>query len=322
MLEFLRTYYGIEGQESFPIRGIPSYIADNMHYLLLRLSERDEFMMEQAVIAYYLKEQEQPHIAYPLQNIDGQFLTTMDDQRYTVFRVHHLQKHPHPNDGTVLAQFHKQSKSYPYEPFSISSYGKWNQLWTDKLTVYEQNLQVTLKEERAFKDRAWFDVFPYVIGMTENAIQYVAEMDRDRSFNDSDRPTITFERYKDQLQQSCFFSHELHYDHPMRDVAEWIRKKMLQEEDDTADIVQFLHDYECVQPLSLFSWKMIYARLLYPAHLFDAIDRHQRKDKALIEEEIARLCDQQHVYETRLKSLFQQVERNGQTIRIPMVQWM
>lgn len=322
MLELLRTYYGISGQESPSIRGIPSYVANNKYYLLLRISEHDHFMMEQAVIAYYLKEQEHPHIAYPIQNIDGQFMTTVDDQRYTVFELRHLQKQPQVGEGTALAQFHQQTKRYPYEPYSISSYGKWKQLWTDKLTVYEQNLQAALKEERDEQNLIWLDLFPYVIGMTENAIQYVGEMNHDRSFHDSDRPAITFERYDHQLQKPCFFSYELHYDHPMRDVAELIRYNLLQEGDETTKILQFLHDYERVQPISLFSWKMIYSRLLYPAHFFDAIDQYRNKSETVTKDAVMQLCDKQHIYEARITTLFNQIKRNDQTIRIPMVQWM
>ncbi len=323
MIDFLRTYYGIQGQESFPIRRYSSYVENNIHYLVIPIRNRDEFNLEQAVLSYYLKEHHQPNIGFPLQNIDEQFITVMDDQTYVVVQIDDLQDPSQTSNGSILAEFHQRHQAYPYEPRSISSYGTWKQLWIDKLTVYEQNLQASLSERRSYFERAWLDVFPYVIGMTENAIQYIGTIEKEAVADSSDRPTITFERYRNQLKEHCFFHHELHFDHPMRDVAEFIRFKLLQDHVDVDDISRFLKEYNDVQFISEFSWKLLYARLLYPAHFFDYIDRHRlKKDETKMKQEMLHLCKAQENYEVRLNTLFQHIKQNHQKIHIPMLQWL
>lgn len=322
MIDVLRTYYGIHAQKSKSIRGIPSYLASEMHYVVFRASEQGEFMMEQAVIAYYLQEQYQSYIALPIHNIDGQFTTHIEEEAYTVLEIAHLQEQVREGGGRQLATFHMHSKPYPYEPRTLSSYGQWKQLWIDKLTVYERYLQATFDKKRSEMERVWLDLFPYVIGITENAIQYVGEIETERSFNESDRPAIVFDRYNDQLLGPCFFSYELQYDHPMRDVAEWIRMRLLAEHDHEAQIIQFLADYDHVQPLSLFSWKMIYARLLFPVHFFDLFTIDQQTGEFLMQSSIDKVIEQQPIYEKRLTGLFTQIRRKNHAMQVPMVQWM
>lgn len=322
MLEFLRTYYGIQAKQSIPIRGIPSYAANNVHYVVIPTSEQREFLIEQAVVAYYLKEQNEVHGAYPLRNIDEQFVTTIDEEKWIVLQINALRHDRTQMHGEVLAQFHQKHQTYPFEPHSISSYGSWKKLWVDKLTAYEHNLQASLTENRTYFERSWIDLFPYVIGMTENAIQYIGEVERSHALDIGDRPTITFHRYVDQLEQACFFSYELHYDHPIRDVSECVRHALLQEEWNLEQVVYFIEQYERVQPLSPFSWQLLYARLLYPAHFFDQMDAHRNEEEQTIRKGLIDLCQRQEKYEQRLRKLFHEIKRNHQKIHIPMLQWM
>lgn len=321
MLEMLETYYGIKGAPHDPIRNIPSFIANNIHYLIVSLNSSREFNVEQAVLAYYLREHSFVHVGYPLQNIDEQFITQKGEDRYIVLRIDHLQEFVHGNEGGLLANFHQHHHSYPYEPRSISSYGKWKQLWIDKLFAYENYLHETLHRKRTYFERMWMDIFPYIIGLTENAIQYIGTIEKQSIGDENDLPTITFERYTNQFTQSAILYDELHFDHPMRDVSEWVRRQLLQEQTDYEEIVSFLYAYNQVIPISSFRWKLIYARLLYPAHLFDSFDVQKGQKEREIKENIIEVCEAQHRYEKRVNRLFHHIERNHLTDPIPMVQW-
>src|SRR5699024_2140553 len=71
------------------------------------------------------------------------------------------------------------------------------------------------------------DILPYIIGISENAIQYIAESEIDTRFHDADQGTITFQRYQGNLNAPIIWASDLVYDHPTRDLAEYIRFKYL-----------------------------------------------------------------------------------------------
>ncbi|MFP3360225.1 hypothetical protein R0K17_23205, partial [Planococcus sp. SIMBA_143] len=73
------------------------------------------------------------------------------------------------------------------------------------------------------------------------------------------------------LQKSVIWLDDFVFDHPVRDLAEYTRGMLLSDAP-SEEIVQFLHDYQSERPLSIFSWRLLYARLLYPVHFFDHVD--------------------------------------------------
>src|SRR5690625_2297393 len=102
------------------------------------------------------------------------------------------------------------------------------------------------------------DILPYIIGICENAIQYVNECNQESRYDQSDQGTITFQRYHDQLQRSIMWHTDLVYDHVARDLAEFIRYKLLYyEEQAFNDIYVFLITYQLIYHLSLFSLRLL-----------------------------------------------------------------
>src|SRR5699024_7041486 len=100
-----------------------------------------------------------------------------------------------------LAAFHAIGSTYPFEPKKISSYGKWKELWINKLTVYETKAAQEAKKHPSAYYENVMNMLPYMIGMSENAIQYVQESEQDNRFHEHDQGTICFHRYTGQLLQ-------------------------------------------------------------------------------------------------------------------------
>src|SRR5690625_7933125 len=95
---------------------------------------------------------------------------------------------------------------------------------------------------------------PYIIGVSENAIQYMQESEQERRYRDCDRGTIAFQRYQDQLLRQTIWSTDLVYDHPTRDIAEYISTKLLLGEKWAVTVVWLcLEEYEAGQQLAAFS---------------------------------------------------------------------
>src|SRR5690625_7456749 len=109
---------------------------------------------------------------------------------------------------------------------------------------------------------------PYIIGVSENAIQYMQESEQERRYRDCDRGTIAFQRYQDQLLRPTIWSTDLVYDHPTRDIAEYIRTKLLWGEKREVSMVRlFLEEYESVQHVSVIRCRIYFVRFYY-LHIF------------------------------------------------------
>lgn len=136
------------------------------------------------------------------------------------------------------------------------------------------------------------DFMPYLSGISENAIQYMQESEYESRFHETDQGTITFRRYHGQFSRHHLWLTDFAYDHPARDLAEFIRNQLLQTEDPMDGIQAFLEDYQQVRPLSVFSWRLLYARLLFPIHFFFLMSWNvdSREDLIVIATQLYMIC--------------------------------
>ncbi|HLR75584.1 MAG TPA: hypothetical protein VK077_09935 [Virgibacillus sp.] len=320
---FLKTFYHININETIHMDGHTGYQSDDSIYFIISALNKEAIHMEQAALAYYLVENGFTQTAFPIPNIYGNWLTKQNNMHYLVVQVLMISDNLQLSHGKLLAHFHQKNVSYTYEPQYISSYGKWRQLWIDKLTTIEQ----TVFDEANKYLNDYYDVvidsLPYVIGVSENAIQYLNEVDHDVDYDESDQGTVTFLRYNDQLLQSIIWVNDLAYDHPTRDIAEYIRHKLLHAEGGVESIQRFIFEYESIRSLSLFSWHLLYARLLYPIHLLDTLEKGFLNTPSYNHSSMfIELINKQPIYEERLHELFTSFERDDKNKRIPMVQWL
>ncbi|ENH95939.1 hypothetical protein J416_13484 [Gracilibacillus halophilus YIM-C55.5] len=258
------------------------------------------------------------HIVQPLYNVHQQLITTIGKEKYMLGFAR--KSEIRSSLGTQLAYFHQNGRSYPYEPSTISSYGKWRDLWVHKLDRFEAHYQSLYKQRPVSSyQRQFIDRFPYVIGLAENAIQYLRVTEQETRFDSSDQPTMTFGRFRGQTQSDFIWSDEVVFDHPVRDVAEWIRPWMQQENGlQQAECVTNIQDYMTKQPLSYFGWKLLYARLIFPVHIFDALE----KANQTTEEDLQRLFDAQQHYEKHLSYFFHEMGIDRQQMNLITLDWL
>lgn len=322
MREFLNTYYGIQVNGEVEINGRLGYPDHEYVYFTISSNNNKAIHMEQATLAYYLVENGYPQTAFPIPNLNGEWITTIEKHNYIVVKVKSLQNDILISHGEMLANFHQRNMAYNYEPQYVSSYGQWKQLWIDKLTFFEKHItDLATKKPNSFF-RLLMDVLPYMIGISENAIQYMQESEFENRYDEADQGTIAFHRYQDQLLTSIIWPDDLVYDHISRDLAEYIRHQFIAN-NDLENILNFLNDYESILPVTVFSWRLLYARLLYPIHLYDFIAeilRAEEFDQA--KETFEDLIESQMKYEKKLKKLFSDVMTTNKTLQIPTVHWL
>ncbi|RYG74544.1 hypothetical protein EU245_02525 [Lentibacillus lipolyticus] len=325
MRDLLAMNYGIQAYEKTVFDGMEGFMDDNYVYFIISGSQKEMIHMEQAALAYYLHENDWPYVTIPVLNNQGGWMTEKDNNGYMVLRAkkpsgigQSVQGH-----GKRLAQLHMAGAMYVYEPEFISSYGQWKDLWADKLVAFEQKAEEEANEHPSSYYRDVMDFMPYLTGISENAIQYMQETEHETRFHETDQGTIAFQRYNKPFNGHFLWLTDLVYDHPARDLAEHIRRQLLQTEDPMDRIQTFLDDYQEVRPLSVFSWRLLYARLLFPIHFFDVIERgftdstYYSCHAALMD-----LINRQPVYERRLRTFFDYAGVSSQEMQIPVLHWM
>ncbi|MEQ6377132.1 hypothetical protein RZN25_09895 [Bacillaceae bacterium S4-13-56] len=241
---------------------------------------------------------------------------------FSYFSYDALQNQVSP--GEFVARFHVIGQEYPYMPNFFSNYGRWKALWEQKLAVFEQWIarRQQLSITSTF-DSLLMDTYPYWISLAENSIQYIGETEKDPRFDQSDQGTFTFQRFHLLKNKGMVFPDEIVFDHPTRDLAEFVRGVWLDDKRKGEDIRHFLNHYFVKRDLSVFSWRMLYSRLLFPAHFMDVIVDAMNDDPDVewLGRNYAQLLKKQNHYEKELLRFFSFVNIPYENWKIPILDW-
>jgi spore coat protein YutH len=315
----LNIHYRIQSDNKVFLGDKEGYRQGDNIYVTISGKNRETILMEQAVLSYYLRDNSLEMLAIPIPNLNGEWYTSYKDESWMVL---HIKEESRLNDkpiGLQLAELHKVGGTFSYEPKAISSYGKWKELWIEKLTTFEEAIEYQARKAPSDYYRTLMDYLPYLIGISENAIQYLQESEREKRILDTDQGTTTFIRFDQFMEQSIIWTDQLAYDHPTRDIAEYIRSSFLKN-DNPKKIINFLNDYQTISPLSIFGWRLVYARLLFPIQLFDFIEQGFTKPQE--ENELKRMIIIQTTYEKQLRDFYQMIGVDTEKWEIPVVHWL
>lgn len=327
MNELLRKAYAIHDAEPYINQKPTRYDAQSeYYYFIITLNDLEPFHLEEISLTHYLIQAGEERVAEPIRNIHGNWFTFYNGEQYAVFRQQaYIQEKTRDSNsyGRHLANFHKQYRTYPKQFEYILSYGSWQALWLNRLSYYENEIKNRARNSQLGEQDPYIELFPYMLSLTENAIQYVNETEKEKRMSTLDTPTVTFKRYESQMLDEVILPTELIIDHPMRDVAESLRHLLLYEENDMdGQIKQFLSEYQAVEPLSIYSWRLLYGRLLYPAHYYDLLDQFLTDEKGCNQETFSLFSNRQTRYEDRLAKLFTYVGIQPYMNQIPIVDWL
>lgn len=305
------------------VNGYDGYKNKDGIYFIIPKVNNETIHYEQKIISEYLSGSGFTNLASPILNQQGQLTTQIEQKEFIVCLGRLANHNNYMSHGQLLATFHRIGAEYPYAPEYISSYGQWKTLWQNKIDKMEQlyNNQIQERPVTRFQ-RLFIDTFPYIIGLAENALQYLQETELDNRFNESDQACFTFQRYKRQLQDQMIWSHELSYDHPTRDIAEYIRPFLLEEQQSLKKVRTFLSEYEQVRSLSIFGWRLLYARLLFPVHLFDFLERGLGvANSNYLYKDYKLLLEKHDHYEANVKGFFNMVGMDTTSLKLPVLDW-
>ncbi|GMB09022.1 spore coat protein YutH [Thermolongibacillus altinsuensis] len=322
----------IEQQYGLRVRQIENraryrtFTQGNALYIIAPTTESEMELQELWQMGTYLLMKGDHTVASLLPTRSGNMVGKVNGETVTLWKgsVHERNKQM----AKELAKLHQRGRTYPYPVQFHKRIGEWKDLWSRRLDQLEQFWKNKMKKhpENEF-DKQFFESFPYYLGLTENAIQYLVDTELDDFPQPVDSATICHHRFRSSIWEDMIVKIPLDwvYDHCARDLSEWIREQWLHSSDE-AEIHSFLSDYERISPLSRFSWRLIYARLLFPLHYFECVEGYylakDERERKRYEIELYNILDKTNEYERCLGRFHDLLKHRAMSFHLPTIHWL
>jgi spore coat protein YutH len=263
--------------------------------------------------------------------VQGNFYFVTENGYYTVLRIpDNRTNFDTVNVGRELALFHKRTSGYPFKKSSLNYYLSWKVFWQRRMEQMEAWYEkMKQSKEKTDTDRLFIETFPYFLGLTENALQYVSEIERDEGEN---LPTasVCHEQFLSSSWDCDGYYVKLPtrwiVDQPSRDIAEYLRKDFYDDAGVKKNGLKFINDYEKILPLSKASWRFLYARLLFPVDYYRNVEgfysARTNDNKIRYASLIEKTVNDMDCYERNLKTFYQSVGLPAEQLLIPTLDWM
>ncbi|MBR8644858.1 hypothetical protein KEH51_12160 [[Brevibacterium] frigoritolerans] len=91
-------------------------------------------------------------------------------------------------------------------------------------------------------------------------------------------------------------------------------------------IGHFFHEYQSIEPLSSFSARLLYSRMLFPIHYFETVEEYFSKTTESrsneLEDKIASITKSSQQYESFLKHFYELAEVPAKHYDLPKIDWI
>lgn len=306
--------YKLYCEQRFKFGEYEGFTAGNRAYIAVSVEQiENEELNEMTKMASHLYSQGDTSIGTFVPTRNNSLIGFIDGNNCVLFQLPLIDSRKKGNSiGTELATFHQKGRSY-----QMSRKGKddwWKDFWTYRLSQLDQLYgQLSKEKTKTSFDKAFMVSFPYYLGLTENAVQYIVDSDIDLGpANQYERKTVCHFQFSDDSwlhlnEHNHRFKNPIDfvYDYPSRDLAEWIRNTKQKNANPFSEIQSFINDYGKEEEISPRSWRLIYGRLLFPVHYFQVVEGYYRS----VDDE------ERDLYEGKLYDLFVEEEKNEQFLR-------
>ncbi|MCP8969780.1 spore coat putative kinase YutH [Ectobacillus ponti] len=331
MIHELFEQYGIQPSELSPLGSYQTFWIRNKIYVLVPVGQfQEEELVEMKHLSDFMLEQGDTNVAAFVPTLQGYYVSTIQEKNYCLLRGTR-QADRQIDEGSELALFHSRGRMYPSEISELRRIGEWRELWEKRLDQLERFWQSKVASHPSNQfEKLFIESFPYYLGMAENAIQYVVDTEIDDEPQLADAGTICYQRFTPLTlthTKRLKIPTEWIYDHPSRDMAEWIRHVYFEQGDDASEsILAFLQNYEKINPLSAFGWRLLYARLLFPLHYFETVERYYLSGSDALREayqdRLESFLDRYQQHRRFLGSFYDAIGLPAQRLGIREVDWL
>ncbi|WP_059105863.1 spore coat putative kinase YutH [Shouchella shacheensis] len=297
-------HYLLYCEERFAVGPYEGFQSGGQSYLLIPKEECATEENEMVAFSSYMRESGDDSVLELVPTRHNQRSAFLDGQEMYVFALPQPERGglrtpriESPRDlGGQLHSWHSSGQQGKMK-WKKAAVSRWPDLWERRLEQLEEWYGAILNQGPETEvDEAFLLTYPYFMGMAENAIQYAVDTELDVRMTDQDAATICHRRfseatwlYVDERGHIVKPPTAFIYDHPARDIAEWLREQRTLEgrSEKWQNITTFLAGYEETQDITPFTWQLTYARLVLPLPYFEIIEDYYRSQLPNEKREIA-----------------------------------
>ena len=214
-----------------------------------------------------------------IKNNNNEYITIIDNKYYMLLNIDNRVN----LDIDNINSFFKEVKT--------NREINWAKLWELKVDYYE-------KEMLKINSKDILKIFPYYIGLSENAIRVYKENNGDCKIG------ICHRRLDNSID---FYSPDnIIIDYYVRDISEYIKYLFFQEEKDNYEIINIINTLY----LTNDEYILLYSRLLFPSYFYDCIENN---------EDIIKYSSKINQYERFLKMYYENLKGR---VNLPRIDWL
>lgn len=328
----LKKQFDIEWEQPVQLGKYTGVYSQGVLYIMVPIQNREqEELIELYKISNHLFNSGDQTVAQFKKTKDGSYVGHYQDQPYVVLYNEHLRAINTSKIGRKLAKFHHRGRLLNEKIQSISRIGKWKEMWEKRVDQMEKVWQQkTFSQPEQEFDSLFIESFPYFMALTENAIQYLVDTEMDDEPRPTDAGTVCYERFSQANWEGevCVkIPFDWTFDHAGRDLSEWTRDHYHHHPRTyEKGIHRFYKEYDSIEPLSSFAWRLTYARLVFPVHYFECIENYylagSEHTRKLQEEKLISILRGTDDYEQFLGRFFEVAEVPVHTFKIPILGWV
>lgn len=330
--EMMYQQYGILVEQEEMNRRYPSFRSGEIVYSIIQIKDfNQEELAERQKMSEHLRLQgDQSVAAFVLAN-HGSYVSEVDKQLFVVVANRELSSIQSQTIGYELGMFHACGRLIPDKITKCSRIGQWKKLWETRIDQLEKIWSTTLQAHPNNEfEQLFIETFPYYMVLGENAIQYLVDTELDDIPGPMDSGTVCYERFQQDTWRGAGQMKnpfDWVFDHATRDLAEWVRHYYFgHTHTHQRGVRQFFQEYQTVERLSSFSVRLLYARLLFPIHYYEAVEEYFTTSKESrsheLEEALLMMTKTSQHYEVFLKQFFDLAEIPAKQMQLPEVEWL
>ena len=239
-------------------------------------------------------------------NIEKKPLTKVGNYYYILLAMQNKNE-----EYDILDIIDMQKKLVLNNNYSKLYRNNWPKLWSGKVDYFEYQIK-----ELGLEKKSVSKSFSYYIGLAENAISYAKSTIDNYPQTINDRVTLSHRRiYYPNLKLNFLNPLSFIFDLEVRDIAEYLKAIFFTNSDIIP--IEELETYLKTTKLPIYSYQMLYARLLYPSYYFDIYE--QIMDNKLNEDSLLRVIKKVNQYEQFLKKAYLEISKYA---NIDKIEWI
>ncbi|MCY8960552.1 spore coat putative kinase YutH [Bacillus atrophaeus] len=327
----IKEKFGIQVRQLSVYQTYECFQTPNSFFLIIPVSQFSEAeLTELYYMSQYLQEQSDPYVSVFIFTKDGELTFEQEGKSYALLKAVPPVTNRSFSVGAELAEFHRKGRGFPYEVKDAGRIGQWKDLWgkrIDQLEAFWQQ-KIQMPPHEPF-DKKMIESFPYYLGLSENAVQYLVDTELDDKPQVTDSGTICHQRMERNTwspESLIRIPADWVFDHAARDLAEYMRHTFLYHREDLLNQgFHFLQEYEQITPLSSFSKRLMYSRLLFPLHYFETVEGYyisSETEKHYYEENLDSILADSGRYEQFLNIGEELMNMRSGEVFVPSVTWL